>query len=151
MPQGAEHDCISPATSQKEARLSSKHMATESIRSTSDALSTREGDRKNSTKDACKLHRFPLTLWLTVTYAILSIFAWTINCTLVRKPLNASHYGMAAMLSYRAATDNPQDCTSEMATCTAIATPLTLFTRSTSEFYRLHGSFKRSLLCLLYL
>ncbi|CAK1359758.1 unnamed protein product [Cercospora beticola] len=101
MPQGAEHDCLSPATrqqgvpdNQKEARLSSKHMATGSIRSTSDALSTREGDRKDRTEDARKLQRLPLTLWLTVTYAILSIFAWTINCTLVRKPLNASHYGL---------------------------------------------------------
>ncbi|PPJ60629.1 hypothetical protein CBER1_03664 [Cercospora berteroae] len=101
MPQGAVHDCISPATSQqgvpdrqKEARLSSKDMATESIRSTSDALSTREGDRKDRTEDARKLQRFPLTFWLTVTYAILSIFAWAINCTLVRKPLNASHYGL---------------------------------------------------------
>ncbi|KAM3421503.1 hypothetical protein BST61_g1895 [Cercospora zeina] len=101
MPQDAENDAISPITPQQamsndktQAHLSSKHMTTKSLRSISDNVSTLEDHSKNPLESSRKLRRFSLTLWLTVTYAILSIVAWTITCTLVHEPLNASHYGL---------------------------------------------------------
>jgi hypothetical protein len=95
---------ISPAEEQRGTLLS--HLQTDSTqvsstRSEADSVNRTttqsftpsiKGDRKNEPPSR-KLQHYPLIVYLTLAYAIIAIFAWSVVCVLVYRPITTSRYG----------------------------------------------------------